>query len=261
MRLARFSGKDNQIQYGIVNEDTISLIEGDILHHWQKTDRKVSREDVRLLSPIVPVNIFALGMNYKSHIDQCAGELPAHPEFFLKATSCVTGHGAPIVIPKWASSQVDYEAEMVIVIKKTARHITEKAAPDYILGYTCGNDVSARDCQRKDLQWSRGKSFETFGPMGPWIETDLDPDRCRLRCWVNEELRQDSHTSMMVFPAAYIVSYLSRCTTLLPGTVIFSGTPGGCGGHSNPQVWLQPGDVVKIEIEGIGMLQNPVTEA
>lgn len=261
MRLARFLGKDNQVTYGIVNGDAINLIEGDIFNQWKKTDRKVSMEDVRLLSPIVPVNIFALGMNYKSHIDQCEGKLPTNPEFFLKATSCVTGHGGPIVIPKWASSKVDYEAEMAIVIKKTARNITEKEAPDYILGYTCGNDVSARDCQLQDLQWSRGKSFETFGPLGPWIETELDPGRCRLRCWVNGELRQDSNTSMMIFPAAQIVSYLSRCTTLLPGTVIFSGTPGGCGGHLDPQVWLKPGDVVKIEIEGIGILQNPVREA
>jgi 2-keto-4-pentenoate hydratase/2-oxohepta-3-ene-1,7-dioic acid hydratase in catechol pathway len=261
MRLGRFLDQDNQIFYGIVKEDTIHLIDGNIFDRWEKTDRTIAAADVRFLAPVMPVNIFALGLNYKSHTAQCQQEIPSRPEFFLKATSCVTGHGSPILIPKWASSQVDYEAEMAIVIKKTARNITEKEAPDYILGYTCGNDVSARDCQLQDLQWSRGKSFETFGPLGPWIETDLDPGHCHLRCWVNDELRQDSITSMMIFPAAHIVSYLSRCTTLLPGTVIFSGTPSGCGGHINPQVWLKPGDVVKIEIEGIGILQNPVAEA
>jgi 2-keto-4-pentenoate hydratase/2-oxohepta-3-ene-1,7-dioic acid hydratase in catechol pathway len=159
-----------------------------------------------------------------------------------------------------APNEVDYEAELVIVIGKKARNVPESLASDYILGYTCGNDVSARDCQlRLDKQWARGKCFDTFAPIGPWIVTDLDGDKLNVKLTLNGNVMQNSNTSDMVFGCRQLVSYLSRCMTLLPGSIIMSGTPSGVGMGRKPQVWLKTGDTVTVEIDGIGSLTNNVT--
>ena len=163
----------------------------------------------------------------------------------------------PIMLPKMAPNEVDYEAELAIVIGKKAKHVSEADADEYILGYTCANDISARDCQLKqDAQWARGKSFDTFAPIGPWIATGLDGDNLDIKQSLNGEIVQDSKTSDMIFSCRYLVSYLSQCMTLYPGSIILTGTPSGVGLGRNPQVFLTDGDELVVEIEGIGQLTN-----
>jgi 2-keto-4-pentenoate hydratase/2-oxohepta-3-ene-1,7-dioic acid hydratase in catechol pathway len=264
LRLVRFQVKDNEIQYGVIEEDKIIVIQGDILAQWQKTSDIVPLDEAVLLSPIVPPNILALGKNYSDHAKETkaffgySGDIPSKPELFAKATSALNDPNKPILLPPMAPDCVDYEAEMAIVIKKHTKDVTKENALDYVFGYTCVNDISARDCQKTDLQWARGKSFDTFAPLGPWIETELDYRNCDIFCRVNGQVRQSSNTSMMIFDVPFIVSYLSQCMTLLPGTVILSGTPAGCAFAMETPKWLKPGDVVEVEVEGIGILQNPV---
>ena len=258
MRIARFSDQGGQIRYGIVEGDAIAVADGSALSRLRRTGRKLALNDVRLLAPIAPCNVLALGRNYKAHAEEVGGDVPQAPLLFMKATSAVIGPEEPILLPNAAPDRVDYEAELAVVIKRAARHVSEQDALAYVLGYTCANDVSARDCQSADGQWARAKSFDTFAPLGPWIETDLEPGDCDIRCRLNGRLMQDANTSLMVFSVPHIISYLSRCMTLLPGTVILTGTPAGCGFVQTPPVWLKAGDVVEVEIEGIGVLRNPV---
>jgi 2-keto-4-pentenoate hydratase/2-oxohepta-3-ene-1,7-dioic acid hydratase in catechol pathway len=258
MKLTRFKDKTGRIQNGVVNQNEISLVEGSFLSDWKQTSIKLPLADVTLLAPIVPTNLLALGLNYKAHAEEGNDKLPQAPALFIKALTAVNDPGGPIMIPKMAPNEVDYEAELAVVIKKAARHVREEEAKDYILGYTCANDVSARDCQRNDVQWARGKSFDTFAPLGPWIETDLDPNHCNICSRVNGKVMQNSNTAMMIFKVNYIISYLSRCMTLIPGTVLLTGTPAGCGFARKPPVWLRHGDTVEVEIEGVGILKNPV---
>ncbi len=168
------------------------------------------------------------------------------------------GPGAAIVIPRVAPGEIDYEAELAVVIGKAARTVKAKDALGYVLGYTCANDVSARDCQRDDGQWCRAKSFDTFAPLGPWIETELDARDLAIRCRVNGQTLQDARTSLLVFDVPYLIEYLSAGMTLLPGTVISTGTPAGVGFARTPPIWLHAGDTVEVEIEKIGILKNPV---
>ena len=186
-------------------------------------------------------------------------EMPDHPLLFIKATTSVIGPGEPIVLPRIAPSEVDYEAELCAVIGRCARHVSEDEALDYVLGYTCGNDVSARDCQlRLDGQWARGKSFDTFCPLGPWIETEIDPGNAPIRSRLNGKVMQESNTAQMLFSCARLISFLSSAMTLVPGTVIMSGTPSGVGFARDPQVFLKPGDTIRVEVDGLGVLENPV---
>ncbi len=258
MRLVRFTEQDGRTRYGIAEGDTITVARGNPLSRLTRTGREVRLSEVKLLAPIAPCNLLALGRNYKAHADEVGGEVPQAPLLFTKATSAVIGPDEPILLPRAAPDRVDYEAELAVVIKTRARHVSERDALAYVLGYTCGNDVSARDCQSADGQWARAKSFDTFAPLGPWIETDLDPASCNIRCRLNGNIMQDSNTSLMIFSVPYVISYLSRCMTLLPGTVILTGTPAGCGFVRKPPVWLKAGDVVEVELEGIGVLRNPV---
>ena len=220
----------------------------------------MQREEVKLLAPVVPPDIIAIGLNYKGHAEESGMSYPERPVIFLKTTSSLIGPEDKIVIPEMAPNEVDYEAELTIVIGKKAKNIERDEVQDYILGYTCGNDVSARDCQlRNDKQWARGKSFDTFCPLGPWIETDLpDPDNCRILSILNGKVMQDSHTSDLIFNTLELVSYCSKNFTLYPGTVIMTGTPEGVGFARKPPVFLQSGDLIEIEIEGIGKLSNQV---
>jgi 2-keto-4-pentenoate hydratase/2-oxohepta-3-ene-1,7-dioic acid hydratase in catechol pathway len=259
MRLVRFTTKDKSARYGVVDDTKVYELTGDILGTWQKSGQSYDLDAVQLLAPVVPSNMLAIGQNYKAHVEEGNDKLPTAPLMFLKSTSCLNHPGSSIVLPKAAPSQVDYEAELAVVIKKSARNVAEEEALDYVLGYSCANDVSARDCQRNDGQWARGKSFDTFGPIGPWIETDLNPSSLNIYCRINGQTFQSSNTSLMIFDVPYIISYLSSGMTLLPGTVIMTGTPSGCGFARTPLVYLKTGDVVEVEIEGIGILRNSVS--
>jgi 2-keto-4-pentenoate hydratase/2-oxohepta-3-ene-1,7-dioic acid hydratase in catechol pathway len=260
MKLARFKTSDGKSSCGRVCDGEVVLIEGDILGSWRETSKRLRIGDVRFLAPITPTNFLCFGRNYKAHAEEGGDSLPPAPLLFIKATSCVINPEDPIVIPRVAPAQVDYEAELAVVIKKAARRVRESDALDYVLGYTCANDVSSRDCQAGDGQWARAKSFETFGPLGPWIETELDPARTRIRGRLNGKIMQDAETRLMIFSVPYLISYLSRGMTLLPGTVLLTGTPAGCGFALKPPRYLAPGDVYEVEIDGIGVLKNPVIQ-
>lgn len=207
--------------------------------------------EVRILQLAVPSKVVCLGLNYRPHIEEMGHETPDEPILFLKPPSAVIGHGQPIRMPAM-SERVDYEGELAVVMGKPCSHVAPGDVAPHIFGYTCANDVTARDLQRKDGQFTRGKGFDTFAPIGPWIETDVpDPGDLTLRTLVNGEVRQEANTGTMIFPVPEIVSFISRVMTLMPGDVILTGTPEGVGP-------LAPGDEVCVEIEGVGYLSNPV---
>ena len=258
MKLVRFQD-DSQAYYGVLTDGTIEILAGPPFDGIERTGRTAKLADVKLLAPVVPPNIIAIGLNYRKHAEESGQPLPEIPLLFLKAPTAAIGPEEPIVLPATAPGKVDLEGELVVVIGKKAKNVSVDEAPDYILGCTCGNDVSARDCQLEiDGQWARGKSFDTFAPIGPWIETEINGDDCPLRSSINDTVMQESNTSDRIFDSAELVSFLSKCMTLLPGTVIMTGTPSGIGYARDPQLFLQPGDVAEIEIGGIGTLRNPV---
>ncbi len=230
-----------------------------VIEHGQLTDRMIARAEGRLLAPVVPRQVILIAMNYAAHAAETGMAPPDAPAILCKTANAISAPDAPIVLPAMAPDEVDYEGELVIVIGREVKNLSDDEALDAVLGYTCGNDVSARDCQfRLDKQWTRAKSFDTFAPIGPWIETDLDPDSTRVRCLVNGEVMQDARTSDMLFSCRQLVSYVSRCMTLYPGSVIFTGTPPGVGFKREPPVFLRPGDTVTVDVDGIGQLTNPV---
>jgi 2-keto-4-pentenoate hydratase/2-oxohepta-3-ene-1,7-dioic acid hydratase in catechol pathway len=208
-------------------------------------------EDVTLLAPCLPSKIIAVGRNYAAHAAEHGAEVPAEPLIFLKPPSAVIGPQQAIVYPERLSQHVDHEAELVVVIGRRARRVRRVEALAYVLGYTCANDVTARDLQQRDGQWARSKGFDTFCPLGPWIVTDLNITDTAVRCRVNTELRQDGRTSDMVFGVDELIAYASAVMTLEPGDLILTGTPAGVGP-------MLPGDRVAVEIEGIGVLENEV---
>ena len=261
MRYIRFLSKNGSIISGIVNADgRIEVIQGDVFGEHVCTGEKCTVEDIKeYMLPVDIPAIIALGGNYADHAKECKEEVPVLPLVFLKAVTSLTAHMSQIVLPEIAPSEVDYEAELGVIIGKRAKNITPEQAPAFIFGYTCVNDVSARDCQmRIDRQWARGKSFDTFAPVGPVVETELDPDDVRVRLFLNGECMQDDSTRNLVCPVWDVVSYLSRNMTLLPGTLIITGTPSGVGFARKPQVFLRPDDKVVVEIEGVGRLENIV---
>jgi 2-keto-4-pentenoate hydratase/2-oxohepta-3-ene-1,7-dioic acid hydratase in catechol pathway len=207
---------------------------------------------VTLQAPCQPTKIVAVGQNYAAHAAELGSAVPPEPILFLKPPSAVIGPGAAIAYPQHLSEQVDHEAELAVVMGRRAYRVRRDEAERYILGYTCANDVTARDLQRRDGQWTRSKSFDTFCPLGPWIVVGLDTSDLAVRCRVNGELRQDGSTRDMVFGVNELVAAISAVMTLLPGDVILTGTPSGIGP-------LQPGDRVAVEVEGIGVLENHVT--
>ena len=237
------------------------LIEGNIFGDYKITTREA--RIFKLLAPLVSVNILALGINYKKHGDETAMSSPEQPILFLKAATSIVGHERPIALPAAGPDCVDYEAELALIIGKKAKNIQPAEAMDYILGYTCANDVSARDWQfdKQKGQWARGKSFDTFCPMGPWIVTKdeiADPDNLSIRSVLNGQIMQNSTTAQMIFHIREIVSNLSKSLTLLPGTVILTGTPEGVGFTRQPPLYLKEGDSISVEIEKIGTLTNQV---
>ena len=259
MRIVRFENSARQPQFGLVEGDAIVPLDGNPIDAVKKSGgATVPLQKAKLLAPIAPPNLIAIGRNYVEHAKEGNDVPPKAPIVFLKATTTIIAAGDPIVLPEMAPKAVDYEAELAVVIGKTANHVSETDALKYVFGYTCANDVSARDCQRNDPQWARGKSFDTFAPLGPWIETAVSPADLKISLRLNNTVMQDARTSLMIFNVPFLISYLSRCMTLLPGTVILTGTPAGCGFAKVPPVWLKPGDDVVVEIEGIGSLRNSV---
>lgn len=258
MRFARFQMSGGKIGHGVIRGESVHPIRGGIFDKWEEAGEGIPLETVRLLAPVVPPCILAIGRNYREHAKEGNADVPKAPILFLKPPSALNDPGAPILLPRMAPSQVDYEAELAVVIGKAARRVPEGRALEHVLGYSCGHDVSARDCQFHDAQWARGKSFDTFAPLGPWIETELDPASCDIEGRLNGRVMQRSNTRELIFPVAFLVSYLSECMTLQPGTVILTGTPAGCGFARQPPVWLKEGDVFEVEIGGIGTLRNPV---
>lgn len=259
MRYVRYIASQGA-RYARLDGDTLIPLVHNFLLSTEETDERLSLEDIRLLAPIAPPNVLAIGLNYRAHAAETGADFPPAPILFIKANTSVIGPNEPIVLPRMAPDEVDYEAELAIVIGMTAARLQPKQALDYVFGYTCANDVSARDAQlRLDKQWARGKSFDTFCPLGPWIETNLDPTNAPVISRINGQVMQDSNTADLIFSTAELVSYLSHCMTLPAGTVILTGTPGGVGFTRKPPVFLQPGDNVEIEVGGIGVLANPVT--
>lgn len=251
MIIARYL-HDHRPSYGLVEGQQVRPIQGDIFGHYRPTEAAIPLAEVRLLAPVVPSKVLAVALNYRSHLDHLKDEFkpPAQPELFLKPPSALIGPEEPIVLPD-AAGRVDYEGELVAVIGRRCRNVSEAQALDCVLGYTCGNDVSARQWQGNDLQWWRAKGADTFAPLGPWIVSGLDPTSLELRTRLNGELRQSTNTSLLIYNVAQLISFVSRVMTLEPGDVLFTGTPGETGP-------LSPGDVVEVEIEGIGVLRNSV---
>lgn len=258
MKITKFRHQSLGTAWGILRGEQITVLSGNLFGSWRETTTIVPRSEITLLAPVDPANVLCFGKNYKAHAEECGDSIPKAPLLFLKATTCIRGPGDPIVIPKIAPANVDYEAELAVVIGKPTHKVTPEQALSHVLGYTCANDVSARDCQTNDGQWARGKSFDSFCPIGPWIETELDPSNLRIQGRLNGKTMQDAVTKLMIFDVPYLISYLSQGMTLLPGTVLLTGTPAGVGFALKPPVFLQPGDVFEVEISGLGTLSNPV---
>lgn len=260
MKILRFAHAGN-VQYGLLEDGQVLVCRGTPFDGLEKTAARLPFEAVRCLAPVNPPNIICLGLNYRGHARECGLEFPPAPLLFFKATTALCGPGDDIVLPAEAPAEVDYEAELALVIGKKARCVAPAEASEVILGYTVANDVSHRTAQFQDGQWARGKSFDTFCPLGPWIATGLDGDRLPISCRLNNRLMQHSNTSDMIFGVAQIVAYITSCMTLLPGTVILTGTPEGVGFTRKPPVFLKPGDEVACAVDGIGVLRNTVAAA
>jgi 2-keto-4-pentenoate hydratase/2-oxohepta-3-ene-1,7-dioic acid hydratase in catechol pathway len=249
MKIVRFI-LDDLIHYGVVEGTQINVAEGNPFQGMKVTSAKVSLSEVKLLPPCMPSKALCIGLNYRDHAEEFGFPIPASPVVFIKPPSSVLSPFGLIDYPS-LSARVDFEAELVVVIGKKARHIEVENASDYILGYTCGNDVTARDLQPKDGQWTVAKSFDTFLPLGPWIETELDPSDLRVTATLNGELKQSSSTRNLIFDVPHLLSYLSSIMTLEPGDIIMTGTPSGVGP-------MKSGDRIVVEIKGIGSLENTV---
>lgn len=250
MRLVRYR-LGREVAYGAVTGDRVRRLESGPWEPLRLGVDVAAVDEVELLAPCCPSKIVAVGRNYAAHAAEHDAEVPVEPLIFLKPPSAVIGPGAAIVYPAHLSECVDHEAELAVVIGRRTRYVRREEAFDFVQGYTCANDVTARDLQQRDGQWTRSKGFDTFCPLGPWIVTDLDVADLAIRCLVNGEVRQQSRTSLMLFPVDELIAYVSAVMTLEPGDVILTGTPAGV----SP---LQLGDQVTVEIEGIGSLTNEV---
>ena len=259
MKIYRIEDHEGRTLHAQQRGDDFLRIEGDILGECRVTDERVSPR--RILPPVQPPFIFAIGLNYKAHAVETHKPLPEAPVVFAKSPTAVIGAQDTIVLPACGPACVDYEVELAVVIGRRCRNVKAADAARCILGYTAANDVSARDWQQKLIQWVRAKSFDTFCPLGPCIETEIEPGDLRLTSRLNGQIMQDSRTSDLIFNVPYLVEFLSADLTLLPGTVILTGTPAGVGVARSPQVFLRPGDRIVCEVEGIGQLDNPVAAA
>ncbi|MEI8096133.1 MAG: fumarylacetoacetate hydrolase family protein [Spirochaetales bacterium] len=265
MRIIRYLDPQGRVNYGSQQADgSAHRLEGELFHTLKDTGQKA--EVATLLAPIKPSALLCVGLNYRTHAKEVGAAVPAFPILFIKSPGALQNPGGPIELPRFLKSdEVDYEGEMAVVIGKTCKNVSRAKALDYVLGYTCANDVSAREWQTQfgGTQWCRGKSFDTFCPLGPWLVTTdevPDPQTLRIRTVINGQVLQDSNTSDMIFDVASLIEFLSGSTTLEAGTVILTGTPQGVGAARTPKRWLVPGDSVSVEIERLGVLTNPVVE-
>jgi 2-keto-4-pentenoate hydratase/2-oxohepta-3-ene-1,7-dioic acid hydratase in catechol pathway len=253
VKIVRVRLGDDEILYGAVEPEGIRLHHGSPFVAWEPTGTVVPFGEARLLAPVFPTKVVGVGRNYSQHAAERGVEVPAEPVVFLKPATAVVGPEAPVVLPPEAK-EVHHEAELAAVVGRVARRIAVEEAGAYLLGYTAANDVSARDLQQSDGQWTRAKGFDTFCPLGPAIETEVDPGDLSITCRVNGEVRQQASTADMVFGVAELLAFASRVMTLLPGDVILTGTPAGTSA-------IHPGDRMEVEIERIGVLRNPVVAA
>lgn len=250
MRIIRFETQDTPAQYGWIRDNRVGAIQGDPFGEFRRFEETYELSDVKLLLPCLPSKIIALGRNYREHTAEMNTAVPTYPLIFLKPPSSLITNGENIILPA-QSKHVDHEAELAVVVGKRSRWLTKENALKAVFGYTIANDVTARDLQQSDGQWSRAKGFDTFCPVGPWIETEFDPTDALITCHVNNILRQMSSTREMIFSIQQILLFVSSIMTLEPGDLILTGTPAGVG-------LLQPGDQVSVHIDGIGTLVNPV---
>lgn len=250
MRFVRFQQGEESPRFGWLHEDKIGEIEGDLFGSYKRLKAEIPLKDARLLAPSTPSKIVCVGRNYVEHAKELGNDIPKVPLIFLKPPSSIIAPGATIQLPP-QSVQVEHEAELVVVIGKRGRNVTTESARDLILGYTIGNDVTARDLQKTDGQWTRAKGFDTFCPFGPWIDTDFNPADALITCRVNGQMRQLASTRDMVFNIGVLIAYITSVMTLEPGDLIFTGTPAGVS-------QLNHGDTVEVEIDGLGLLSNPV---
>ncbi|MFH1383326.1 MAG: fumarylacetoacetate hydrolase family protein [Chloroflexota bacterium] len=249
MKIVRFKA-ENRTRYGILSGDSVQAIVGKPYRGIKTTADHYPLNKVKLLSPCAPSKIVALGLNYRAHVEEASRSAPGVPRVFLKAPTAMVGPEDNIVYPP-SSTRVDYEGELAVVIGERAHYVPAEKWRDCIFGYTCLNDVSARDFQAQDNMPVRAKSFDTFAPIGPCIETDLDPANTILETYLNGELRQHVHTRELIYPVPELIAFITNIMTLLPGDVIATGTPSGIGP-------MKPGDTVEVKIEGIGTLRNHV---
>ena len=250
MKIFRFRNAGRTL-YGVLQEEWLSPIKGSIFRRFTVSDERIPISEVSLLPPVEPSKIVAVGVNYRDHAMERGKPVPDEPLIFLKPPSAVVGPDDIIIYPKM-SKRVDYEGELALVVKRKARLLEESEdIDDYILGYTCFNDITARDLQEKDVQFTRAKSFDSFAAIGPCIATDIDPAGVKVKTFINGKLRQSGNTRNMIFPVPYILRFISEVMTLLPGDVITTGTPAGVGP-------MFPGDRVDVQVEGIGTLSNKV---
>jgi len=250
MKYLRFFHNGN-IGYGLLEKDNIIReVVGDIFNNHKIAEKEYSLSEITFLPPSMPTKIIAVGLNYFDHANEFQMKIPDEPLIFMKPPSTIIAHNDNIIYPKM-SKQLDYEAELAVIIKNKIKNIEPKDVFKNILGYTCFNDITARDLQKKDVQWTRAKSFDTFAPFGPFISTELNPDNLKIKLYKNSQLMQNSSTSNMIFKVDKIVSFISKIMTLFPGDIIATGTPSGVG-------QLEAGDMVEVEIEGIGILKNTV---
>src|SRR5512137_846052 len=250
MRVIRYQYKTEVSKYGWIYEGQVGEIEGNVFGEYRRQEARIPLENVKLLAPCQPSKIICVGRNYAEHAKEHGAEVPKVPLIFMKPPSSIINPGEHIVLPP-QSKQVEHEAELVAVIGKRGRNILPEQAKDYILGYTIGNDVTARDLQKTDGQWTRAKGFDTFCSFGPWIDTDFDVTDALISCKVSGQPRQMASTRDMVFNVGKLIAFISSVMTLEPGDLIFTGTPAGVGP-------LHDGDVVEVDIDGLGVLSNPV---
>jgi 2-keto-4-pentenoate hydratase/2-oxohepta-3-ene-1,7-dioic acid hydratase in catechol pathway len=251
VRLVRFRS-GSRIATGSLSDGFVRPLRGTFFEDPVPTGEEIPLADVRLLAPVIPSKVVCVGKNYLEHAEEMGGTVPEEPIVFLKPSTAVVGPGDPIARPPWAG-RVDHEGELGVVIGRLARDVKTEEAARVILGYTCGNDVTARELQAKDGQWTRGKGFDTFCPLGPWVETELEAGDVAVECRVNGEVRQSARTSQLAFGPGELIEFVTRVMTLLPGDVILTGTPAGVGP-------LVAGDRVEVEVEGIGVLENEVVD-
>ena len=265
MKIVRFLSRGQTFFGKLIDHSLAWRIEGDLFGDWSVTDEELPIE--KLLAPLVPTDILCIGLNYREHAAESGSPIPLNPMLFIKSSNTLNHPGDPILIPK-RSSEIDYECELAVVIGKTAKDVPRDKALDHIFGYTVANDVSSRDWQRdRNLgggQFARGKSFDGFCPIGPWIVTCdeiADPNALRLKTTLNGQVMQDHTTGDMIYDVPALIESLSSTMTLRPGAILLTGTPQGVGFARKPPVWMKPGDTVVCEIEKIGKLENPIGKA